>query len=130
MSTTVCLYFPGNPTALFQFLESVLGYETWRERTGQAPDKVEVLLWVDNDDHKTSSEFYTLRKMVRKGLNLQMFINPKLDSSQAVFDELQSKASGDEVLINNAYENHLGLLLGGPTVFDEEEAVREVKRHA
>lgn len=129
MSTTVCLYFPKDPAALFKFLDSVVDYEAWRARTGQRPDKVEILLWVDNDDHKTSSEFYTLRRYIRKGLNIQVFINPSLGSSDAVFRELESKASGDEVLSNTGYENHFGLLMGGPTVFDEEQQIREVKQH-
>lgn len=126
MSMTVCLYFPKKPETLFKFLDSVMGYEAWTVQKG-APDKVELLLWVDNDDHGVSSEFYTLRKYARK-LNLQVFVNPALGSSDAVFEELRSKASGDEVLVNNGYEHHLGLLMGGSSVFDEEEGIREVKR--
>jgi hypothetical protein len=125
MSTSVCLYFPRDPSTLFKFLDSVVDYEAWRARTGQSLDKVEILLWVDNDDHKTSMEFYSLRKYLRKGLNVQVFINPSLGTPDAVFRELESKASGDEVLSNTGYESHFGLLMGGPTIFDEEQQVRQ-----
>jgi hypothetical protein len=129
MSITVCVYFPKDPATLFKFLDSVVGYEAWRAKTGQKFDPVEVLLWMDNDDHKSSSEFYTLRRYIRKGMNIQVFINPSLGSSDAVFRELESKASGDEVFSNTGYENHFGLLMGGSTVFDEEQQIREVKQH-
>lgn len=124
MEISVCLYFPKDPVALFKFLESVSGYEAWKARSGQKPDKIEILLWVDNDDHKTSSEFYTLRRYIRKGLNIQVFINPSLGSSDTVFRELESKASGDEVFSNTGYKNHFGLLMGGPTVFDEDQQIK------
>lgn len=125
MSITVCLYFPKDPAALFKVLDSIVDYEAWKAKMGQKSDPVEVLLWVDNDDHKSSSEFYTIRRYIRKGMNIQVFINPSLGSSDAVFRELESKASGDEVCSNA--ENHFGLLMGETTVFDEEQQVREVK---
>jgi hypothetical protein len=122
MSITTCLYFPHNPEGLFKFLESVSSFETWSASKGK-PEKVEVLLWVDNDDHKVSSEFYTLRKFIRKGLNIQVFVNPNLGSSDAVFADLLSKASGDQVLENKTYLVNLGDLLAGLAVFDNEEDV-------
>jgi hypothetical protein len=123
MSISICLYFPKNPNGLFKFLESVASYEAWTAAKG-SPEKPEVLLWVDNDDHKVSMEFYTLRKYIRKGMNVQVFVNPTVDSPDTVFAHLSSKASGDQVFENNSYLTHLRDLLAGLAVFEEEEDVR------
>lgn len=85
---SVCLYLPNNPKMLFEFLE----------RTLKDPKEAELLLWVDNDDHKTSSEFYALRKYIRKGLDVKVFINPKAETEQKVFEFLESQASGTQML--------------------------------
>lgn len=87
------LYFPQNPNDLFKFLESALTWENGK--------KAKYLLWVDNDDHKVSSEFYTLRRFIKKGLQIEVFINPRLTSEQEVFDFLYSKASKDSTVIQN-----------------------------
>lgn len=85
---SVCLYLPHNPKMLFELLD----------RTLKDPKGSELLLWVDNDDHKTSSEFYTLRKYIRKGLNVRVFINPKITAEDEVFKFLESQTTGTQKL--------------------------------
>lgn len=83
----VALYLPGDPKSLLEYLENHLS----------GPNKdVLVLLWVDNNDHKTSAEFYTLRKLIRKGLKLRMFINPPLPSASEVFDFLAAQVTAHD----------------------------------
>lgn len=79
------IYTRNDPQALFRYLSKL--------QTNTDPSQIEILLWVDNDDHKVSSEFYTLRKYIRKGLNIQVFINPPLAGIQEVSDWLKSKAT-------------------------------------
>lgn len=113
MSTSICIYFPGNPEALFRFLDSV-------------PPSVrsyEFLLFVDNDDHKTSSEFYTLRRYIRKGLKLQVFIEPALNDPDQVFSYLKEKSTGDLVLENNSYRTSLADMVQGIATFEEGQDV-------
>lgn len=94
---TYLLYFPKNPENLFKFLESALTWENGK--------KAKYLLWVDNNDHKVSSEFYTLRKFIKKGLQIEVFINPPVTSEQEVFDFLYSKAAKDTMIVQN--DEHL-----------------------
>ena len=61
MLTSICLYYPGNPTALLKFLESVKLYLGTRQTVDLTKknyrvtcEEFELLLWVDNDDHKVS----------------------------------------------------------------------------
>ena len=89
MKLSVCMYFPLNPKLLFGLLDQV---------TDEMRANTEFLLWVDNNDHKTSSEFYELRKYIRKGLNVKPFINPAVESETEVFDFLTSKAVGEAVI--------------------------------
>src|SRR5574337_61697 len=105
---SVCLYFPQEPQKLFQFLESVTPYAASK---GIDPKSIELLLFVDNDDHKVSTEFYTLRRYVRK-LNVQVFINPSMSSSDVVFEYLSEKTTGDGVVTNNGFYTDIGELLG------------------
>lgn len=87
MSVVACtLYFPGDPEGLFKFLDQ------------SRPSNTKLLLWVDNDDHKVSSEFYTLRKYIRKGLHIQVFVNPSLGSESAVFDWLAAEAKRQGII--------------------------------
>lgn len=120
MKYTICLYFPKNPETLLKFLSSVFEYQVWTARNGQL-DVPEVLLWVDNDDHAVSSAFYEVRKLGRQGLNLNVFVEPRLASTEAVYEELKSRSCGDIVLCNTTNEDHFGKLMGGPTIFDESE---------
>lgn len=87
------LYFPHNPEGLFKFLESALDWEDGK--------KVKFLLWVDNNDHKVSSEFYTLRRFIRKGLQIDVFVNPHTNNKQEVWDFLYSKTTSDSMVIKN-----------------------------
>lgn len=81
----VTAYFRNDPTALFEFLKNHM----------DGPNKeVPVYLWVDNDDHKTSFEFYAIRKLIRSGLNLKISINPPLKSEREVYDYLEEQARG------------------------------------
>lgn len=141
MSTSICIYFPGNPGALFEFLDNALRSEL---RMQDAPLKdgidlskyhsiildpskiknFEFLLWVDNDDHKVSKEFYNLRKYLRKGLNIQVFVNPAIGSSDLVFNDLASKATGDQVIQNNGYSTDLDAIVAGTAIFQEEHDVK------
>jgi hypothetical protein len=82
------LYFPQDPVGLFRFIDEHL------------KEKPVFYLWVDNNDHKVSSEFYTLRKYIRKGVNIQVFINPPVNSEKDVFDWLFSKAQEQGVFTN------------------------------
>lgn len=95
MTLSICIYFPKEPEKLFQFLGSATKH----------PDSktFELLLFVDNDDHKVSSEFYDLRKFIRKGLNVQVFVNPSLGSSDKVFEFLSEKSTGDGIVVNNGF---------------------------
>lgn len=78
----VTAYFRSDPVALFEFLKKHM----------DGPNKeVPVHLWVDNDDHKTSSEFYTIRKLMRSGLNLKVYINPPLKTEREVYDYLEEQ---------------------------------------
>lgn len=137
MSTSVCIYFPGNPGALFEFLDNALRLELRMQdaplKDGfdlsqyhsivldpSKPKSFEFLLWVDNDDHKVSKEFYNLRKYLRKGLNIQVLVNPSLGSSDAVFAELESKATGDQVFCNKEYNTNLNALISGTSTFHEK----------
>lgn len=80
------LYFPGDPDGLFKFLED-------RNKPG-----IKFLLWVDNNDHKVSSQFYTLRKYIRKGFDITVFINPPLGSESEVFDWLAGYAQEQGII--------------------------------
>lgn len=81
----ITAYFPSDPQSLLDFLKKHM----------DGPNKeVPVHLWVDNDDHKTSSEFYAIRKLMRSGLNLKVYINPPLKSEREVFDYLEEQVRG------------------------------------
>jgi hypothetical protein len=81
----VTAYFRNDPVTLFEFLKKHM----------DGPNKeVPVHLWVDNDDHKTSSEFYAIRKLIRSGLNLKVYINPPLKSEREVYDYLEERVRG------------------------------------
>jgi hypothetical protein len=83
----VTAYYPNDPKSLLDFLKQHLA----------GPDKTTpVFLWVDNNDHKTSSEFYTLRKLIRAGLKVQVFINPPLSSEKEVFDFLADQVEAND----------------------------------
>lgn len=97
---SLCLYFPGEPAKLFSFLDSVAPYAA---ANGMDPKSIELLLFIDNDDHKVSTEFYALRRYIRKGLNVQVFINPSLENSDKVFEFLSEKSTGDGVIVNNGF---------------------------
>jgi len=78
----ITAYFPNDPKELFEFLKKHIA----------GPNKeVPVHLWVDNNDHRTSSEFYKLRKMMRSGLNLNVYINPPLKTQREVYDYLEEQ---------------------------------------
>ena len=81
----VTAYFPKDPNGLFAFLKTHMD-----GHNKEAP----VHVWVDNDDHKTSSQFYALRKLVRSGLNLKLYINPPLKTQREVFDFLEKQVTG------------------------------------
>lgn len=105
---SICLYFPKEPEKMFQFFESIGPYATSR---GIDSKSIELLLFVDNNDHKVSSEFYALRKYIRKGLNVQVFINPSLESADAVFQFLSEKSTGDGIVVNNGFYTNAEELL-------------------
>jgi hypothetical protein len=78
MTDTVTLgfYFPKDPQGLIDALSD-------------QPDdgSVEVcLVFVDNDDHIVSSEFYTLRKLIRKKKNtkIEVHVSPQVGDVGAV----------------------------------------------
>lgn len=77
------LYFPENPTFLFSYLDSE------KERLFES----ELILFVDNNDHKVSSEFYTLRKYIRKGFPLKVVIAPPPGGPDEVFAYLVQEFS-------------------------------------
>lgn len=78
----ITAYFPNDPKGLFEFLQKHM----------DGPNKkVPIYLWVDNDDHRTSSEFYTLRKMMRSGLDIKVYINPPLETQRKVYDYLETQ---------------------------------------
>lgn len=99
---SICLYFPKEPQKLFNFLDSA--------KTHPEVSTFEFLLFVDNDDHKVSSEFYAVRSYARK-MNLQVLVNPSLESSDAVFEFLSSKGTGDGVVVNNGFYTDINELL-------------------
>jgi hypothetical protein len=85
MLSSIGIYTRNDPQALFRYLSKL--------QTNTDTTQLEILLWVDNDDHKVSSEFYTLRKYIRKGLNIKVFINPPLASVEEVSDWLKTQAA-------------------------------------
>jgi hypothetical protein len=79
----VTAYFRREPEKLFEFL---------KKHMDSQDKEVPVHLWVDNDDHKTSSQFYALRKLIRSGLNLKTHINPPLKTEREVYNYLEEQA--------------------------------------
>lgn len=91
---SIGIYTRSDPQALFRYLSKL--------QSNTDATQVEILLWVDNDDHKVSSEFYTLRKYIKKGLNVKVFINPPLPNTLEVSRWLEAKATHPYTFRNNA----------------------------
>lgn len=76
---TQALYFPGYSKGLFEYLSSITN-----------PD-IQFHLFVDNDDHEVSSEFYQLRKVIRAGKKIGVHIHPKAGTPEDVFEFMKEK---------------------------------------
>lgn len=99
MAKSILLYFPNNPAGLFEFLDA----EKAAKKASSEEDR-ELLLWVDNNDHQTSSEFYRLRKYVRQGLPVNVHINPAKETPAAVYGELTQLATFPVEIANKEHE--------------------------
>lgn len=97
MKHYACIYAPGKPEVVTKHCSLVM-------QGGVLEYDPEILVWVDNDDHKTAAEFYTFRKLIRKGINLKLFINPPTDRRE-VFDFLMSQIPTVSIQINESSEH-------------------------
>ncbi|NJL41994.1 MAG: hypothetical protein HC899_39120 [Leptolyngbyaceae cyanobacterium SM1_4_3] len=61
------LYFPAAPKEMLVELEKRLNH----------PVGHRTVLFVENDDHAISHEFYSVRRLIRKGLDLVVLIHPR-----------------------------------------------------
>ncbi len=99
MKHYTCIYARGKP-------EVVTRHCSFVTQGGELEYNPEILVWVDNDDHTTASEFYTFRKLIRKGINLKLFINPPTDKKE-VFDFLVSQIPIVAIQINECSEHFM-----------------------
>jgi hypothetical protein len=99
MKHFTCIYAPGKPEVVVQHCSFVT-------KGGELEWDPEILVWVDNDDHKTAAEFYTFRKFIRKGVKLKLFINPPIGKEEA-FDFLIGKIPIVGIQINDSSEHAL-----------------------
>jgi hypothetical protein len=88
-------YCRGNPEGYLMFL-NILG--------NNDPSKMGLFIWVDNDDHAVSKEFYQFRKLIKRiantrGIETKVFINPKVADKATMESWVQEQLPGHTIML-------------------------------
>lgn len=88
-------YRRGDPNGYLMFLNLL---------SNNDPSKMGLFIWVDNDDHAVSKEFYEFRKLIKrlvdnKGVDIKVFINPRVTNKEAMETWVQNQLPGHTIVL-------------------------------